>query len=343
LPAAAVVIVGHDSADALPGTLGALLPQFGEDDEVVVVDCASRDDTAAVARATLGGRGTVLEPGDNLGFAGGCNAGAAVTAAPLLVLLNPDAVPEPGFLDALKAAAGAHPRWGAWQALVSLPGRQEVNTDGNVVHWLGIGWAGGLHSASADARARGDHDVGFPSGAAMAVRREAWDAIGGFDARYFMYGEDLDLGLRLRLAGWGTGVAPAAEVVHDYAFTKGDYKWFWLERNRAWTVLGAYPGVLLAALAPALLAFEVVLLLLAWRGGWLRAKLRAQVAVVRELPLLWARRAEVQATRTVSASAFAAGLSDSLDSPNLAAAQGIPGAEALQAGYWRLVRLAVRG
>jgi N-acetylglucosaminyl-diphospho-decaprenol L-rhamnosyltransferase len=167
--------------------------------------------------------------------------------------------------------------------------------------------------------------------------------VGGFDARYFMYGEDLDLGLRLRLAGWGSGVAPAAEVVHDYAFTKGDYKWFWLERNRAWTVLGAYPCVLLAALAPALLAFEVVLLALAWRGGWLRAKLRAQVAVVRELPVLWARRAEVQATRTVSAREFAQGLSDSLDSPNLAAAQAIPGAEALQAAYWRLVCLVVRG
>jgi GT2 family glycosyltransferase len=176
----------------------------------VVVDCASRDDTSAVARALLGERGTVIEPGENLGFAGGCNAGAGATSAPLLVLLNPDAVPEPGFLDALRGAAGAHPRWGAWQALVSLPGRMEVNTDGNVVHWLGIGWAGRLHEPAAAARARGDQEVGFPSGAAMAVRREAWDAVGGFDARYFMYGEDLDLGLRLRLAGWGSGVAPAA-------------------------------------------------------------------------------------------------------------------------------------
>ena len=176
----------------------------------------------------------------------------------------------------------------------------------------------------------------------MAVRREAWDAVGGFDARYFMYGEDLDLGLRLRLAGWGSGVAPAAEVVHDYAFTKGDYKWFWLERNRAWTVLGAYPGLLLAALAPALLAFEVVLLAgvargvaageAAGAGGGAAGAARDPVAA-----------GVVQATRSVTASSFAAGLSDSLDSPNLAAAQAIPGAEALQSAYWRLVRLVVRG
>ena len=275
---------------------------------------------------------------DNLGFAGGCNEGARATRAPLLVLLNPDAVPEPGFLDGLRAAADANPDWGAWQALVSLPGRAEVNTDGNVVHWLGIAWAGGLHTPAAQARARGDREVGFPSGAAMAIRREAWDAVGGFDGRYFMYGEDLDLGLRLRLAGWGCGVAPAAEVVHDYEFAKGDYKWFWLERNRAWTVLGVYPGALLAALAPALVAFEVVLLALAWRGGWLRAKLRAQAAVLRELPAIRRRRAAVQATRAVSARAFADALSDSLDSPNLAAAHAIPGADAAQRAYWQAVR-----
>jgi N-acetylglucosaminyl-diphospho-decaprenol L-rhamnosyltransferase len=81
-----------------------------------------------------------------------------------------------------------------------------------------------------------------------------------------------------------------------------------------------------------------VLLALAWRGGWLRAKLRAQAAVLRELPAIRSRRASVQATRTASVREFAAGLSDALDSPNLAAAQAIPGAPAAQRAYWRLAR-----
>ena len=103
------------------------------------------------------------------------------------------------------------------------------------------------------------------------------------------------------------------------------------------------PGPLLALLAPALLAFEVALLLAAWRGGWLRAKLRAQVAVLRELPVLLRRRRAVQATRRVAPRAFAARLTASLDSPYLAAAQAIPGASALQSAYWRLVRLVIPG
>ena len=157
-----------------------------------------------------------------------------------------------------------------------------------------------------------------------------------------MYGEDLDLSLRLRLAGHGVGVAPAARVAHEYEFTKGDYKWFYLERNRWWTVLAAYPGALLALLLPALLVFEVVLLLASWRGGWLRAKLRAQAAVLRELPQIRARRRAVQATRHVTAREFADTFVASLDSPHLAMGRAVPGAEPLQALYWRVVRALLR-
>jgi N-acetylglucosaminyl-diphospho-decaprenol L-rhamnosyltransferase len=349
-PAIAVVVVAHNSAGDLPRTLGALRAELREGDEVVVVDNASTDGSAEAAREALGAGGApggaapaaaVVETGANLGFAAGCHAGVRATSAPLVLLLNPDCEVAPGCLDALRAVAAERPEWGAWQALVTLPGGDRVNTAGNVVHFLGFGWAGRLDEAVASVPNH-PYEAGFASGAALAVRRDAWDAAGGFDERYFMYGEDLDLSLRLRLAGRGVGVAPAARVAHEYEFAKGDYKWFYLERNRLWTVLAAYPAPLLALLAPALLAFELVLLLAAWRGGWLRAKLRAQAAVVRELPQILARRRAVQRTRRVSARAFADGLAASLDSPHLAAGRDIPGAVALTALYWRAVRALLR-
>jgi N-acetylglucosaminyl-diphospho-decaprenol L-rhamnosyltransferase len=338
-PGLAVVVVCHDHADAIGPTLEALGPQLGPDDEVVVVDNASSDDTAAAARAAAPGA-RVIETGANLGFAGGCHAGVRASRAPLLLLLNPDAVPARGCLDALRACAGQEPGWGAWQALITMPDGELVNTAGNVVHYLGFGWAGDLGRPVSATDAR-PHDVGFGSGAALVVRRDAWDAVGGFDERYFMYGEDLDLSLRLRLAGWGIGIAPAARVAHDYAFTKGDYKWFYLERNRWWTLTGAYPGRLLALLAPALLVFEVALLMAAWRQGWLKAKLRAQGAVLRGLPAMLRRRRAVQATRRIDAGAFATPLAATLDSPYLESAASVPGVDALQRLYWRAVRAAL--
>lgn len=335
MTAIAVVIVTYNSADELRASLPALAPQLHADDEVVIADNGSRDGTRAVAAELLPGA-RVVDTGVNLGFAGGCNRGVAASAAPLVLLLNPDAVPAPDLLDQVRAAAKRHPAWGAWQALVTLEDGSAVNTSGNFVHWLGFGWAGDL-DVPLEEMTQEDREVGFASGAALAIRRAAWDQAGGFDARYFMYGEDLDLCLRLRLAGWGIGATPAARVAHDYAFVKGDYKWFNLERNRWWTVLGAYPLVVLLWALPGLFAFEIAMLPVAWRGGWLRAKLRAQAAVVRELPAILRRRREVQATRTVGPRVFAAALTTSLDSPHLGAANAIPPLVTLQAAWWNLL------
>jgi N-acetylglucosaminyl-diphospho-decaprenol L-rhamnosyltransferase len=326
LTALAVILVAHQSAAHLPGTLAALLPQLADGDEVLIVDNASTDGPAGAP---------VLRLESNVGFAGGCNAGAAATSAPLLFFLNPDAVPAPGCLDALRAAADDHAGWGAWQALVTLPGREEVNTRGGEIHWLGVGWSGGFGERVSSAR--GDGVVGFASGAALVVRREAWDATGGFDDSYFMYGEDLDLALRLRLAGWEVGVAGGAMVEHDYEFAKGESKWFLLERNRWTTVLGVYPAALLLALLPALLAAEAAFFLAAARGGWLGAKARASLAVLRGLPGALRRRAAVQASATVSPSEFASSLTAGLDSPFLGAVAEIRPLAVAQAAYWRLV------
>ena len=338
--AIAVVIVTYDSAGHIVKTLRALDDQLRDDDELIVVDNASRDGTAAAVRSAMS-RATVLEQHRNLGFAAGCQMGAAASGAPLLLFLNPDSAPAEDCLDALRTAGRDRPTWGAWQALVTMDGEAKINTSGNVAHFLGMGWAGQcgeLLEAAPDQPT----EVAFASGAALVVRRDAWEQVDGFDPRYFMYGEDLDLALRLWLSGWEVGVVPAARVEHDYAFTKGAQKWYLLERNRWWTVIGDYPTPLLLLVLPALLAAEVALLGVAAQGGWLGAKLRAQAAVLRRLPAILARRRVVQAKRRISAAAFARRLSAELDSPYLAGVSRLPVLPALQRAYWWLIVAALR-
>ncbi len=339
-PSVAIAMVLHDSADDLSSSLPALVDQLREGDQLWILDNASGDTSADVA-ARLAPGATVLRSDENLGFAGGVNRALEHATAELLMLLNPDAVLLPGALDILRDAAARHPEWAAWQALVALDDGETVNTSGNLVHWLGFGWSGGLDARLSEV-GEAEETVGFSSGAALVVRRADWELVGGFEPRYFMYGEDLDLGLRLRLAGRESGVVPSAVVEHGYEFIKGDYKWFHLERNRWWTVLGTYPGRILVPLLPALLVFELALLPVAWRGGWLRPKLRAQAAVLRELPAILARRRRTQELRRATDREFAAGLTSSLDSPLLSAARAIPFAETLQRQYWALVLRTLR-
>jgi N-acetylglucosaminyl-diphospho-decaprenol L-rhamnosyltransferase len=331
--ALAVIVVTHQSAEHLRRLLAALEPQLREHDELVIVDNASTDDTAAVARS-LSARARVIETGQNLGFAGGCHVGAGASRAPLLLLLNPDSEPQQDCLRSLRECAGAHPEWGAWQAAVMLAG-DLINTSGGVVHYLGTGWAGDC-GRPASALPADDREIAFPSGAAMVVRRTAWNELEGLDRAYFMYGEDLDLGLRLWLAGHRVGLVPGARVLHSYEFDKGPSKWFWLERNRWRTVLSVYPTSLLVLTAPALLAAELGLLAIAAREGWLVAKLRAQAATLTGLPATVGRRRAVQRTRRIGADQFAGRLTSSLDSPYLAGAAH-PLLRVPQALYWSLV------
>ena len=244
----AVVVVSFNSAGALPALVSSLTAQLAPRDQLVVVDNASTDGSAALVR-DLGVN--VIEAGANLGFAAGARTGVDATSAPLIFFLNPDSVVGAGAIARLRAVAHEQPQWAAWQPAVMLPDGR-INSAGGVVHYLGMGWAGQCWS-SPDELAELPYEAAFPSGAAMVLRREEWRELGGMREDYFLYGEDLDLGLRLWLAGRRVGVEPRARVIHDYRFERGARKWFLLERNRWRTLLATYPPGLLVALAPALL------------------------------------------------------------------------------------------
>jgi hypothetical protein len=325
------VVVTFNSSAAVAASLPALGEQLGAGDELVVVDNASHDDTVATVLAIVPSA-VVVRNAANAGFAAGANAGARAATGDLLLFLNPDATPAPGFVEAIRA-----PRrdWTAWMGLVTTDGGRGVNSSGGVVHFTGIAWAG---QAAIDA----PREVAFLSGACLAVPRDAWERAGGFAADYFMYHEDVDLSLRLRLAGGRLGVEPAAAVDHDYAFAKGAAKWRMLERNRWATIVRCYPGPLLALLAPALLATELALLPVAAAGGWLPEKLRANADVVRALPRLRRERRAIQAGRTIAAAELGAWMTPALDSPFLGRAGSSRVLRWSLAAYWRLVLSALR-
>jgi GT2 family glycosyltransferase len=309
-------------------------------DELVVIDNQSSDGSVTTARSLVP-TATVIETGANEGFAAGCNRGAAASSGELLCFLNPDAIPQRGWRDAIELPATDGRGWDAWQALVTADGGRVVNTRGGVVHFTGIAWAGGAGEpldVDAESDAAGAKP-GFVSGACLAVERSVYLELGGMAAAFFLYHEDVDFSLRLRLRGGRIGVEPAARVDHGYEFDKGAAKWRYLERNRWATLIRDYPGELLALLVPALVATELALVIAAAAGGWLPQKLRAWGETLTALPRLLGERRRIQATRAISAGEFANGLVASLDSAYFGAAGRSRVLGAVLGGYWRLVRL----
>jgi len=338
-PSLSVLIVAWNSREELGRTLPALLAELGEGDELIVVDNSSSDDTLARV-AELAPAARLVQMGRNVGFAAGVNAGADEARGDLLVILNPDAAPLPGWGAAIRRPWLEGRGWAAWQALVAEGGGETINSTGNPLHFTGIVWAGGHGEPISTAPPAGE--VPVLSGACLAIPRRTWEGVGGFPAKFFLYHEDVDLSLRLRLAGGVLGIEPTAVVAHDYEFGAREHKWRWLERNRLAFLVRAYPAPLLFLLAPALLATELALLFVSAAAGWGGQKLAADAEFLRWLPRLLRERRHVQRTRTVGSAEFAAWLSADLDSPFIpAAARALPVRLALR-GYLAAVRALLR-
>jgi N-acetylglucosaminyl-diphospho-decaprenol L-rhamnosyltransferase len=219
----AVVLVTYESAEDLAACLGSLPAAAGPHElEVVVVDNASRDASAEVARR-LGVK--VLENPANLGLSRAIDIGAAVAAAPWLLLVNPDTRLEPGSLARMLETAAADPTIGCVGPHLRNSDGSEYPTGrrfpsilvGAVHAALGTVWPGNpatrrYHLTGLD-RSR-PVQVDWVSGACMLLRREAYEAVGRFDAGYFMYFEEMDFCLRLARAGWRVVYDPGAEVTH---------------------------------------------------------------------------------------------------------------------------------
>jgi GT2 family glycosyltransferase len=296
-PEASVIIVNHNGGAYLEACLRSLTLTGPQDYEVIVVDNASTDGSADhVEQAFPGVR--VIRNRVNGGFGQGNNLGARWARGEYLAFLNPDTMAEPGWLSALVAALKDRPSAGlATPKILQLNDPRRINTCGNVVHLTGLTLCRGMNW-DRDAFAEGEK-IAAVSGAAFVMRRDLFDALGGFDESFFLYMEDTDLSYRARLAGFECLYVPSSVVLHDYTLRFGPSKTFFQERNRYLMLLKAMRWRSLLVLLPALIVSEV----LTWGFVLLREraqlydKLRAYVWIVRHWDHVLRLRRGVQAMR----------------------------------------------
>jgi len=301
---------------------------------VIVVDNGGSD-----GELIQGEPARLFEPGRNLGFAGGCNFGAAQAANDVLVFLNPDTVVSPGALERL-ASTVEDPSIGIAMARLRLLNQPELlNSAGTVVHITGIAWAGRYGEPAETVREL--EDVPAPSGAAMAMRRELFRELGGFTDEFFMYLEEVELGWRARLHGLRVVIDPGADVFHEYEFGRHPAKTELLERNREIFVLTAYSLRLLFLLAPVLAAAELGMLVLAARQRWFRGKLGGWWWCLRHSRWLLDRRRATQRLRRVRDRELARFLTPVLDPAMLQLPGAVKVASRLTGAYWNVVRKAL--
>mgnify|MGYP005849126035 CR=1 FL=1 len=302
-PFCSVIIPNYNGEHLLPTCLDALRRQSYPHFEVIVVDNGSSDGSVAlVERAYPEVR--LLRLACNRGLAGACNAAARIARGDVLVMLNSDTEAEPGWLAALVQTLAEHPQAGsAASKMLLFERRDTLHTAGDLYGVDGLPRNRGVWE-----RDEGQYDQAVEifsgCGGAVAYRRQAWEAVGGFDEDFFMYCEDVDLGWRLQLAGYPAVFAPQARVYHRLSATGGGaIASFYTGRNTIWVLAKDVPGGILRRYWWPILRVQLRIAceaLKAWRGEAARARLRGQFAALLSLPRMLRKRQAVQAGRRIS-------------------------------------------
>ena len=247
-PFVSVIVLNWNGVGFLEECLNSLANQSYKFFEIIVVDNGSTDGSLELVKKKFSGSVKLIENGRNLGFSGGNNRGIEAAKGSYILLLNNDAVAEKKWIGELVAAAEKDPGTGMCASKVlSYDSRNIIDNVGHLIYRDGLNRGKGRLEED-----RGQYDneeeIFFPSGCAALYRKEMLDEIGLFDEDFFAYGDDTDIGIRGRLAGWKCIYVPSAIVFHRYSGSSNPYselKAFYVERNRVWIAIKYFPLTIL--------------------------------------------------------------------------------------------------
>jgi GT2 family glycosyltransferase len=311
----AVILVHYHCEALLARSLAALDRQTLRPRRVIVVNNGGGDDLAVSAKRyypTV----EILGRGENLGFAAANNlAIRAATDCRWVALLNADAFAEPTWLEELARAAENHRDCQFFGGpLLAEHDTGLYDGTGDVYHVSGRAWRRDQGAATTSREKSSEGTIG-PCAAAALYLREALVDVGGFDERYFCYFEDVDLNLRLRMAGYRYGYVPAAVVHHVGSAVTGLHSDFYVyhgHRNLVWTYWKNMPGRLFWRYLPQHLLLNLLTVLFFATRGKAKAILRAKLDAFRQLPSVLRARRTIQQRRRLStreaANLFATGI-----------------------------------
>jgi len=308
-PSVAVIVVNYNSGGLLARCLEALARQTVPALRAIVVDNASNDGSAEGMERRYPNLVLVRAPG-NLGFAAGNNLALKhVQGADWIALLNPDAFPEPDWLERLSAAALARPEFsffGCRMLLADNPRLLDGTAD--AYHVSGASWRRD-HGRPAEQGMKEPGEIFGPCAAAALYSRSALDEVGGFDESYFCYHEDVDLAFRLRLRGHRCWYAPDAVVRHVSSGITGrrsDFATYHGHRNLVWTYVKNMPSALFWLFLPLHVALNLASIAVCTLRGQLGVILRAKRDALRGLGAAFRQRRAIQSRRAARLSALLA-------------------------------------
>ncbi|MGH8549912.1 MAG: glycosyltransferase family 2 protein [Methylococcales bacterium] len=299
-----IVIVNWNAGDLLERCVASVLTQTLPPLEVIVVDNGSSDGSARHIGEKFNSV-SVIHAGENIGFAAANNLAVRNVSRKCswIVLLNPDAFPEPTWLESLFDAAQRNLEYAFFGCrLMDAINPLIVDGTGDTYHSSGLVWRAG-HGKSFNSPVVEFKEIFSPCAAAAMYRKDVFLEAGGFDEDFFCYVEDVDLGFRLRLLGHRCLYVPGSVVYHVGSAVTGrrsDFSVYHGHRNLVWTFTKNVPGFLFWVLLPLHLALNIVTVIYFALHGQSSVIWRAKRDAIKGIPKMWRKRRRIQSTRVAT-------------------------------------------
>ena len=300
-PLVSVILVSYNSQKYISECLNSLKKQKYKNFNIILVDNDGSKVSREIAKKIVP-EILVIRNGRNLGYAKACNLGIEQAFEDrnikYVVCLNIDTTVDKNWLKQLVTVAENYPDFGSIQSKILMYDNPElINTAANNLTFLGFGYCGNYLEPSSNKR--DIEEIPYSSGTSVIFNRMALEKTGCFDEDYFLYHEDVDLGVRLKLFGYKNLLAPNSICYHKYSFSKRN-KVYYLEKNRLITLFKNFSLRTLLIIFPAFIINELGLIIFILITGNFAKKMASYLYILQHISEILKKRRFIQKNRKYS-------------------------------------------
>ena len=299
-PLVSIIILNYNAGNLLLNCVDSVFKSTYPNFEVLVVDNISTDNSHVVCKKKFE-KIHLIENKENLGYCEGNNVGIRNANGEFVVILNPDTIVEPNWLNHLMSAYNEFGEGLYQPKFFSLNEKHVLQSTGNMLHIFGFGFAKDKGKID-DEKMESVEKINYASGTCLFTSKIVLDKIGLLDPFLFLYHDDLDLGWRAAHIGINSFYVPKSIIYHaeSYSIKWSSKKFYWLERNRKYCLLTHYSKETYAKMRFSLFLVDLCVWLFYLSKGFLGAKIKAELDIFRNRKAIKIRHKQLEKIKIIS-------------------------------------------
>ena len=299
-PLVSVIVLNYNAGELLLNCIESVKKSAYKNLEIIVVDNISTDKSQEICKEKHPDI-KLIQNDENLGYCEGNNVGIRNANGEFIVILNPDTVVEPNWLNHLMSAYSEFGEGLYQPKFFSLNEKLVLQGTGNMLHIFGFGFARDKGKINEE-KIESVEKIGYASGTCLFTSKAVLDKVGLLDPFLFLYHDDLDLGWRAAQIGIDSFYVPKSIIYHaeSYALKWSAKKFYWLERNRKYCLLIHYSKETYAKMRLSLFLVDLCVWLFYLSKGFLGAKIKAELDIFRNRKTIKIRHKQLEKIKTIS-------------------------------------------